>query len=535
MLIKKLNSMFHKHSRWLFGIFAAIIIIAFMDFLTPGRGGCAFSGEPEDQKVGTAFGKKVTYGDLMEVERDLQVYESLTTYRNQRDPRTLFFCYCILKRAEQLGFTFSDTQIAEALRVLPRFLENGKFSRAKYDEFLKNQQLSSADLIKAVRNSLIIEQLPGFFRRDVTVTDQEIEAVYKSNFPRVAIRAFQVKAADFADLVKIDDAELKKYMAANKANYVIPGKLDALVIELPSEPYKAEAEKTVTEKFVADLIKDRGLSGVDVKVIRPMLVEQKAAELANARMNTFYRNASAAIDEAKDAKAKINAFRNAAGQNKFTVIEAKDVEFNSAVIDKIESADLIKELQSMPLSDNITPLTRPRRSAKGVAVALLLKRTAPRPMTFDEAKNKLTADFRKSESTKLARIRAKELWSNIVKLAPAKRSAAFSKLGKLENIVFSMISAPEKNELHMNIVRDASAHLGTMKTGDISRVIDSADGALLVEMVKRYPAVMEKFAENKEMIKQGIVAQKMQQLQLEFMVNLDRNCRYEIEDRAAEK
>ena len=50
-------------------------------------------------------------------------------------------------------------------------------------------------------------------------------------------------------------------------------------------------------------------------------------------------------------------------------------------------------------------------------------------------------------------------------------------------------------------------------------------------MVKRYPAVMEKLAENREMIKQGIMEQKAQQLQMEFMVHLDRNCRYEIEDR----
>ena len=33
------------------------------------------------------------------------------------------------------------------------------------------------------------------------------------------------------------------------------------------------------------------------------------------------------------------------------------------------------------------------------------------------------------------------------------------------------------------------------ETGDISPVIDSPDGALLVEMVKRMPAVMDKFAE----------------------------------------
>ena len=83
----------------------------------------------------------------------------------------------------------------------------------------------------------------------------------------------------------------------------------------------------------------------------------------------------------------------------------------------------------------------------------------------------------------------------------------------------------------MSIVRDASPFLGTMKTGDFSPVINTADGAMLVEMVKRYPAVMEKLAENREMIKQGIMEQKAQQLQMEFMVHLDRNCRYEIEDR----
>ncbi|MBE6391896.1 MAG: hypothetical protein E7042_06830 [Lentisphaerae bacterium] len=531
MAIKKLNSMFHKHSRWLFGIFAAIIIIAFMDFLTPGRGGCAFSGEPEDQQVGTAFGEKVTYGDLMDIDRDLQVFESLTGARSQHELRMLFFNYCMLKRAEQLGFTFSDKQVAEMLRVLPVFMDNGKFSRAKYDEFLKNNQLSSADLIKSVRNALVIQQIPGFFRRDITVTDQEIETVYKSNFPRVAIRAFQVKDSLFSDKVKIDDAALKKYMAANKADYVIPGKLDTLVIELSSEPYKAAAEKSVTDQFVADLIKNRGLEGVDVKTIRPLLVNQKATELAAARMNAFYRTANAAIEEAKDFNAKVEAFRNAAANSKLTVVEAKNVEFNSQMIDKVEAPELIAELRSMPISDTISPLTRPRRSGKGVAVAMLIKRTAPRQMSFEEAKAKLTADYRKAESVKLARIHAKNLWSGVIKLAPAKRSAAFAKLGKMENIVFSMISAPEKNELHMSIVRDASPFLGTMKTGDFSPVINTADGAMLVEMVKRYPAVMEKLAENREMIKQGIMEQKAQQLQMEFMVHLDRNCRYEIEDR----
>ncbi len=535
MVIKKLNSMFHKHSRWLFGIFAAVIIIAFMDFLTPGRGGCAFSGGPENQKVGTAFGKKVTYGELLDLDRDFQVFESLTGNRFQREVRTLFYFHCVLKRAEQLGFTYADKDIAAFVRVFPQFSENGKFSQAKYNEYLKNNQLSSSDLVNAIRNCMIVQGLPGALSRDVTVTDQEVEAIYKSNFPRVAIRAFQVKGDEFAKLVKIDDAMLKKYMSEHKADYVVPGKLDALVVELPSAPYKAAAEKSVTDKFVEDFIKERGFTGADVKTIRPILVEQKAGELAAARMNAFYRAVVTAMDEAKEPAKRAGIFRNIAADNKLTVIEAKNVLFQSQKIDQIESPELIAELRSMPLSDTISPLTRPRRSANGVVVAFLQNRIMPRAMTFEEAKAKLTADFRKAESVKLARIRAKELWSSVVKNAPAKRSAAFGKLGKMETITYSMISAPKDNPTHMEIVRLASPHLRVMKTGDISPVIDSPDGALLVEMVKRMPAVMDKFAENKEAIRREVMENKSQQLQSEFMIFLDRNCRYELEDQNPEK
>lgn len=535
MVIKKLNSMFHKHSRWLFGIFAAIIIIAFMDFLTPGSGGCAFSAGPESQKVGTAFGKKVTYGDLLDVDRDFQVFESLTGNRFQREIRTLFYFYCVQKRAEQLGFTYADKDIAAFVRVFPQFSENGKFSQKKYEEYLKNNQLSSADLVNAIRNCMIVQGLPGALSRDVTVTDQEVEAVYKSNYPRVAIRAFKVKGEDFAKLVKIDDAALKKYMNEHKADYVIPGKMDALVVELPSAPYKEAAEKSITDKFVEDFIKERGFTGADVKTIRPILVEQKAGELAAARMNGFYRAVVTAMDEAKDPAKRAGIFRNIAADNKMTVVEAKNVLFQAQKVDQIESPELVAELRSMPLSDTISPLTRPRRSAKGVVVAFLQNRVMPRQMTFEEAKAKVTADYRNAESVKLARIRAKELWSSVVKLAPAKRSAAFGKLGKMETITYSMISAPTENPAHMAIVQLASPHLRMMKTGDISPVIDAPDGALLVEMVKRMPAVMDKFAENKEMIKQGILENKVQQLQSEFMIFLDRNCRYELEDQNPEK
>ena len=69
-----------------------------------------------------------------------------------------------------------------------------------------------------------------------------------------------------------------------------------------------------------------------------------------------------------------------------------------------------------------------------------------------------------------------------------------------------------------------------MKTGDISNVINCEDGALLVEMIQRVSAEMSSFAKHKENIRREIMESKSQQLTMEFMNFIERNCRYEAED-----
>ena len=83
----------------------------------------------------------------------------------------------------------------------------------------------------------------------------------------------------------------------------------------------------------------------------------------------------------------------------------------------------------------------------------------------------------------------------------------------------------------MAIVAAASPFMRTMKTGDISGVINTADGALLVEMFKRAPALMDDFPKHKDMIKQQLMTEKTRQLQMEFMSYIYRNCQCTIEDR----
>ena len=535
MVIKKLNSMFHKHSRWLFGIFAAVIIIAFMDFLTPGRGGCAFSGGPESEVAGTAFGKKVTFGDLMELDRSFQVLQLIQIPFYERDAKTLFWLYCVMERANQLGYTIPEKDIVALVQQLPVFVENGKFSKPKYDKFLKDHQLSSSQLHDALKNYFIVNMLPQALAGNTDVSDSELETVFRSNFPRIAILAFKVNAADFEKKVKFSDDDLKKYLDANKARYVIPGSLNALVIELPFAVYTADAEKAVTPEAVAKFIKDNNVPKEQTAMIRPYMVNSKTRELATAQMNRFYTELLDAMEKAEGLAAKIKVFRDIAAKYHLTVVEADNVKFGSAAIGKINAPEVVKSLQNMPLSEEISPVIRPLETERGIVIAALTKSSAPRQMTFAEAKAMLTKDYCFAEALKLARAHAEKLLAGVMKLKPAERQNAFRKLGKMETISYSMISAPENNPAHMAIIQAANNTLRTMKSGDISPVISCADGVVIIEMIKRFPAPMEEFAKNRDSHRAMIANIRAQQRQMEFMEYIERNCRFEAETQAAQQ
>ena len=73
MVISKMNNVLVKHSRILFGLFTAVIIISFVWFFTPGASGnILFGTNPMSPNavVGSVFEKDITRGELMDMVRD---------------------------------------------------------------------------------------------------------------------------------------------------------------------------------------------------------------------------------------------------------------------------------------------------------------------------------------------------------------------------------------------------------------------------------------------------------------------------------
>lgn len=514
-MIKKLNALFHKHSRILFGAFTVLIIIAFTDFLTPGNiSGCNGSGGV----VGTAFGENVSAKELAEFGHKL-------VGRNNQLPEIaeLFNAYCIVKRAEQLGIAVSDQEIANAISA--QFAKDGKFDRAMYEQFLKNNQITGKDLAETFKIQLMMQKLSTMIANSVIVTDAEAENAYRLNNG-----VFTLKIAHFDNkkfsVAKADEAQLKEFYGKNKDRYITPGKFEALIVEVPFTMFKDAAAKAVSAADVKAVLdkKPLGYDGkpLSAEAVKEQLLTQKRSALANAHAGKIFGELQNAVKNLQGKDAQTKYFRNWAAKNKLTVSSGK-ADFNSRLIAGKYLPGICAALQQMPLNGNL--LTNQENSNSGCSIAMLQNRTEPVQLTFAAAKAAVAKDRNAQKQLEAARQFAVNQAMALDKKDAKVKAAAFDKLpmATFSDMVFpndKMMSDPNM----IKFVYAIAPILPELATGDISKAVDTEDGAIIVKAVKRAPADMSKFAAQKEMIKLQLARVKQELAVSRFFEDINSQC-----------
>lgn len=168
MVIKKLNSIFHKHSRVLLLILAILVIIPFVFSDFASGGGCS---NPDSQEVGKYNGSKVSTGEI----RQFINKKSIIGGSGKDDWQSAFYEYCMYKYAEQMGIRVTDKEIAEVIVNGGLFTE---FSQAKYDESLKANNMTHQQMLEWIKLSIAMSSKPP--RQLESVSDSEAERFLKN-------------------------------------------------------------------------------------------------------------------------------------------------------------------------------------------------------------------------------------------------------------------------------------------------------------------------------------------------------------------
>ncbi len=524
MIIRTINTVFMRHSRWLFGIFTVIIIISFLGFLTPGRFGVGGCSEPGQMRVGTIFGEEVTYNDLADMQRSIAVFYRLSMNATPRiESRDAFGALATVRAAQQRGISVSDAEVAEMLQRMSTLRgADGKFSYAAYKQALDKLQKEGIDgemVANSVRNMAIVQKLGQEMQDSVVVTPGEVENFYRSANESCEVKVAEFRREDFSKNVKVDPAELKAFFDKNRDNYLVPAQFTATIAEFPlADPAIMKAAAAVTDAEVeayfnlnkASFAKDGKVP--DFKAVKAdakkHCIADRIRKAAYVKAQEFARDAYDKVGEAPDKK---KAFKEVAGAVR--TFDTAKFAADAEAVGTLAEPELIKQFsmvfESVPVTNAVT-------GKSAVYVGLLTSREAERRAEFNEVSRRVQDDFIREKAIGLAREAA----------TAAEKTLKVAAGGKPwdQTLTFSMVNPPMV-PIGMLLMMSAMP----LKAGEISKSVTTPDGALIVGMVKRTPADNAEFAKNRAQWEM-IWRQTKGRIQgADFNAYLQSNCSFELE------
>ncbi|HEX6201611.1 MAG TPA: peptidyl-prolyl cis-trans isomerase [Thermoanaerobaculia bacterium] len=219
-----------KYLSWvLWIVIAAFIAALFFDFGAlggmTGTGGAAaahVAGEPIsydelrdqhrqlDQRYREMFGQQWSSELAEQIGLERQAVEMLVNRK------------VLLHEAGRLGLSVSDQELAEAIRDVPAFREDGRFiGSQRYAEVLRANGYTPDRFEGELREDLLLQKMQQVLAQNVFVSDAAVERALREESERAAIAYVQLPAAQLGD-VTASREELERYLAEHQEDFRAP-------------------------------------------------------------------------------------------------------------------------------------------------------------------------------------------------------------------------------------------------------------------------------------------------------------------------
>lgn len=129
-------------------------------------------------------------------------------------------------QAKTLGIALSDAQITQMFAQLPELQEGGKFSKDKFNEYLKQKGMSGPAFINNVRQDHAVKMLQDTVMNYALVSKQDLANVINLQGEKRDLFLASVKLDSYKDAIKVSDAEISAYYNKHKAQFKQPARVD---------------------------------------------------------------------------------------------------------------------------------------------------------------------------------------------------------------------------------------------------------------------------------------------------------------------
>jgi peptidyl-prolyl cis-trans isomerase D len=299
----------------------------------------------------------------------------------------------LVTRADELGYRVSDSELLAEMAKVPALQTDGKFDYAHALGVLKAQGRSPAEIEELFRRDAKLRQLDTALNASSFATPTELQKFRALTQQQRELAWLTVAATKYAAGATPDDAAIKAYYDAHKAEYMTPETVNLRYVELSLAQLAAKVS-------------------VDDAQLKTYFDEQKAKtpeRFLQAEQRRVRHILLPVNDPKGDAAVKTKAegiFKRAEGGEDFAKL-AK--EFSQDPGSAAQGGDLgfaERKVYVGPFADaafsmKVGEIRGPVKTQFGYHILKLDEIQPPAVKTFDESKAELETEYKRNEAEKL--------------------------------------------------------------------------------------------------------------------------------------
>ena len=371
--------------------------------------------------------------------------------------------------ADRLGIEPSESEIVEAVRNFQGFHSETGFDSAKYDkverEVLPSLGFTDEQLRELASYEINLKRIKELVGSVVSMPESEAKSNYEQLYGKNFVTLVRVKTADMMKDVKVTDDDIKKYYETHKS-------------ELKTDPKRK------------------------VEFVRLALTDEQKKLKDKERIDALQKLANT-VNDVSQALLDKGEFHQVAA--KFNLPVETTGEFSSSAPDPKLKADPQLNAAAFKLTQQ-EPISDPVQASDGFAILHLVSFTEARPLSLDEAKQKITDAIKTEQARNMMMAKgrqAAETLRNGLKagqpLQSTLQQAGGLKAEKMEPFTLAdeldAQKAGQKNQsLDMMMIKNIA---GGLQPGEVSEFAPGVDGGVIVLMDKRESPDPAKYQEAK--------------------------------------
>lgn len=157
--------------------------------------------------------------------------------------------------ADKLGFGVSKRQIDGRIADIPAFAGvSGKFDQTRYEAFLRENNLSEAQVRTEIKQQLLLEQLGAPIGKLPTIAPGVAQPYAALLLEKRAGQAVYIPSAPFAPTADPGDAALKTFLSQNKSKFTVPERrvLQYALFDRSAVPVPAVTDAEIAAAYKAN-------------------------------------------------------------------------------------------------------------------------------------------------------------------------------------------------------------------------------------------------------------------------------------------